>query len=182
MRAPPVAVALLIAAVDAAAEDPAPAPPPATPAAPIGKAGVRSPAEPDGLRAGMRGWYTFPGVFYTPETRLGGAVVLGIHFGVAEGLATSNAELILYYTQNHQTAAQVRATLYPSRPLLMDFKGEASYFPSPYYGIGNEAPLSAEEQYTNRYVDARLDSEWTIAGDLRGGVRLHLRREVAVKR
>jgi len=182
MRAPPVAVALLLAAATVAAEDPAQAPPPGTPAAPIGKATVRSPAEPDALRAGMRGWYTFPGVFYTPETRLGGALVGGVHFGAAEGLATSNAELILYYTQNHQAAAQAKATFYPNRPLLVDFQGEASYFPSPYYGIGNEAPLSAEEQYTNRYVDARVDSEWTIAGALRAGIRLHVRREVAVKR
>jgi len=185
MRGPPVAVALLLAGAPAAAEDPAsppPGAPPGVPVMPTGKTATEGPAEPDPLRAGMRGWYTFPGVFYTPETRLGGALVFGIHFGVEEGLATSNAELITYYTQNHQAAAQVRATLCPSRPLLVDVHGEASYFPAPFYGVGPGAPASAEEWYTNRYVDLRVDSGWTISGALRGGVRLHLRREVGVTR
>jgi hypothetical protein len=154
----------------------------AVPAAADAEGGIAAAAPGGPLRAGMRDWYAFPGAFYTPETHLGVVAVGGVHFGLGPGLATSSAELILYYTQLKQADATFAAMLHPTSSLLVDWKMEASVFPGLYYGIGNRAPASADESYTNRYLDLKLAARWEILGLLRAGPKVHLRREVAVKR
>jgi outer membrane protein assembly factor BamA len=141
--------------------------------------------EPGPARAtarGLRGWYAFPGVFYTPETRLGIAGVGGVHFGAAEGLPTSSAELLVYGTQNRQVSAKITALLFPTPAVVLDGKLEASLFPASWFGVGKGTPADAEETYTNRYFDLAFSPQRRLGGAVRAGPRLHLRREVDVGR
>jgi len=141
------------------------------------------PAEPGAPPpAGLRGRYVFPGLFYTPETRLGVAGVAGVHFGAAEGLPTSSVELMLFGTQNRQALGRVTALLFPSRALAVDARLEAALYPSSWYGVGKGSPASAKEIYTNRYAELIASPQLRLGGGLRAGPRVHLRREVAVKR
>ena len=137
---------------------------------------------PGNAAAGVRGWYLFPGVFYTPETRIGVAGVAGLHFGAAPGLPTSSAELLVYGTQNRQVSAKLAALLFTGPASVVDGRLEASRFPASWFGVGQGAPGAAEETYTNRFVDLAVSPQRRLGAALRVGPRLHLRREVLVDR
>ncbi len=91
----------------------------------------------------------FPIVYYTPETRLafGAGVMHLIRSSPSERPSSFIASLI--YTQNKQVMAELSTGFFFERGKYWHTGNFYYYFyPNSYYGIGNDTPDSAKEQYT----------------------------------
>lgn len=102
-----------------------------------------------------------PYIFYQPETKL--AVGLGgfLNFSLDNDDPKANSsfiEVTTYFTQNKQAEAYVIGTLW-FKDNLYKSKFDVTYriFPEFFYGIGNESPESAEEEYNQRSILVKLD-------------------------
>lgn len=113
------------------------------------------------------GWVVLPGVFYSPDT----------------GLSGSGAVLRYVRVRGNQRPSKIKATaalslrgagevdVDPDLWLLGDqlnlqLTSKVSYLERAFFGIGNDAPESARENYTSWRVDARLELARRLPHDL----------------
>lgn len=111
-----------------------------------------SSAPTDSIRQQRPSWTVLPNLFYTPETRLAGGVA-GLYFfrpaGTPDSAQSSRLLGALIYTQNSQIIAQAAPDLYLQGGALR-IEGDVQYvrFPDTFYGVGNDTPEAAAEDFT----------------------------------
>jgi outer membrane protein assembly factor BamA len=116
----------------------------------------------------------YPVLFYSPETGVGfGAGAIWYFRRSASRL--SSVSPLLFYTSKKQfsISAQFDSWFDRNRWRILADVG-FSRFPAKYWGIGNDTPDEAEEDYTPRSAWARGRVEHRIVGSLYGGVRLSI--------
>lgn len=126
----------------------------------------------DSTRDGGSRLIPYPVLFYSPETGVGfGAGA--IWFFQPSGSRLSSISPVLFYTSKQQfsVSAQLDSWFSRNRWRILADVG-FSRFPAKYWGIGNETPDEAEEDYTPRSAWARGRVEHRIVGALYGGVRM----------
>ena len=115
----------------------------------------------------------FPFFFYTPETNLAfGATVIG--YKTLPGTdRPSSLQPTFVYTVKNQIIASISTEAYLSGGNVR-LLGSAAFmrFPNTFWGIGNDAPDAAEEDYTPRLFSLELDlqrrfaTDWFVGGSL----------------
>ncbi len=115
----------------------------------------------------------FPFFFYTPETDLAfGATLIGYQTLPGTDRASSLQPTFVYTVKN-QIIASIATEAYLSRGNVR-LLGSAAFmrFPNTFWGIGNDAPDAAEEDYTPRLFSLELDLQrrvrtgWFVGGSL----------------
>lgn len=135
-------------------------------------------AEPDSLippnaEAGGGGTLVpLPVLFYQPETGTGFGAIASYYFRLGDASArgetrTSYVSLMAIRTVKEQTILWLQGDVFPAGGRYrMTGEGGYSRFPTKYWGIGNETPAAAEEDYTpdtfklTMDVQRRLSSNW----------------------
>lgn len=113
-----------------------------------------------------------PVIFYQPETKLGFGGTAIYFFQLGEAVAedgrssqfSSSLSAVGVYTTRKQIISFVGAELYPSggRYRILGRIGY-SKFPTKYWGIGNDTPDSAEEDYTPRTFGLEADVQREVS-------------------
>ena len=129
--------------------------------APVPGAGQRAAPDqsPDTTREGSssRSWIVLPHVFSSPETGVAGGVV-GVYYPDAGGGSQQSVLLAnITYTAKRQVIGEFIPELYFGEGRLW-LRGElrAMEYPDVFYGIGNRARASDEEDFTTRSLDLRV--------------------------
>lgn len=109
-----------------------------------------------------------PAVFYMTETGLGFGLVVNYYYYMSGAASGEGAERMqpstimpfALYTTKKQVIAGVGVDLYPAGGRYR-IVGEAGYikFPTTFWGIGNDAPDEAEEDYTPRSVNIFVEGQ-----------------------
>jgi outer membrane protein assembly factor BamA len=128
------------------------------------------PALPAAAGGGNSGLILLPFPIYSPETRAAITFTALYHARSAEAPAEvppSMAMLSLAYSQDDQKRAALSPELYLAGGRWL-VRGEAAYedWPDKFWGIGNDTPEAAEEDYTSRNligslgIERRLPASW----------------------
>jgi outer membrane protein assembly factor BamA len=122
-----------------------------------------------------------PVLFYMPETGVGFGGLATYYFRTSGGGVEerpSSVTPILVYTAKKQVIAQLEGEVYLSRERYrLDLEAAYSLFPTKFWGVGNQAPEAAEEDYTPRTVNLavtlqrRAGHGWYVGGTVRVGYR-----------
>ena len=137
-------------------------------------AGEPAPARP---KAAVE-WFALPIVYYQPETHLGYGALGGVHFRTEPGLQTSDAQLIVSGTTRQQAFLRLDSHVFPTERLALGGTLRLFDYPDFFWGVGGDAPSSAKEAFTSRYVEALLTLEWyVVPRRLRTGPRAWFRQE-----
>ncbi len=118
----------------------------------------------------------FPFVFYTPETKLGyGGTVLVYVRGDDPEARPSVVSPVFFHTTRSQTLAFLSGEAYLD-DARWRLTGTAGYvkFPDTLWGVGNETPDAAEEDFTPETKTLSLKVERLIATDLYLGASFDL--------
>ena len=133
---------------------------------------------PGPARAGDASVIPFPFLFYMPETKFGGgATVLVFLRGDDPEVRPSMISPILIYTAKRQTMLYLTGELYLDREAWrLDFVGGYSNYPDTFWGLGNDAPDAAEEDFTPRRALLNLSLKRRVAPALYVGGRFDFAR------
>jgi hypothetical protein len=159
---PPLIVAMSLVVGAAAAGEPP------TDGAAAATAAEDAPAPPDSADAdGGATLIPLPILFYTPETEtgFGTSAIYYFHPGGA-GAAThpSAISAIFIYTTKKQLVAQMEADVYlPGDDYQFTVSGGGVKFPNTFWGLGNDAPDEAEEDFTPRVFEAAAEVRRRVA-------------------
>jgi outer membrane protein assembly factor BamA len=125
-------------------------------------------------RAGDTSVTPFPFIFYTPETGLaGGGTVLIYVRGEDPEARPSVISPIFIYTAKKQTLSYLSGEVYlDDERWRLGAMGGYTKFPNTFWGVGNDAPDSDEEDYTPRTSTGSLSVERLVASALYVGGRL----------
>lgn len=116
----------------------------------------------------------FPFVFYTPETKLGyGGTVFAYLRGDDPDARPSLLSPVVYRTARDQTLAMLSGEAYldDERWRLTAAVGYVK-FPDTFWGLGNDTPDAAEEDFTPETTQLALKIERLVAPALYAGVSL----------
>ncbi len=115
----------------------------------------------------------YPYIFYTPETKIafgGGASLTWRDSGGNADLSPNSIMMALTFTQRKQMIVAITPEVYTANRkwLINGFLGYYHY-PDKYWGIGNNTPDSAEEDFEPRFADIdalgqRLFTDALMAG------------------
>ena len=107
-----------------------------------------------------------PIAFYQPETKWGGGVGGLITYrpqNSSEETRPSSLYFQAYYTQKKQYGIELKPELYLKKEnYFVKLYLKTSKFPSKYWGIGNQTPNEAEEDYTPRMFNFDLSIQRRI--------------------
>ena len=119
-----------------------------------------------------------PNVFYTPETKIAGGLVLGYYRALDAQSSTSSIQMAVIYTQRRQFYVQLTPDVYWRRGRWWA-QGEVwlSRYPDAFYGIGPSVPDTREEEYTARIADVRGSIQRRVRPGWRAGLRFMGRAE-----
>lgn len=133
-------------------------------------------AVPDTITRGKVSKIILPAVFYTPETRIGGGGAAGLYWTSTPDGPTSSVLAALIYTQRSQITASVAPDLYLAGDRYR-LSGAMAYFdfPDHFYGVGQDTPESAKEEFSARTFETMLRFQWKLAPGLRLGPMYYLR-------
>lgn len=126
----------------------------------------------DGHQLNRSGFTVFPGIWYTPETKLAGGGQVMYYFRSSDDRGrqhTSSIPAGITYTQRKQIAFGANPDVYFGRHHLF---GEVGYlkFPDLFYGIGNETTADMEEDYTPRMFRAIGNLQTRVYSHVSAGV------------
>lgn len=117
-----------------------------------------------------RRFIPFPVLFYAPETGLGFGAAAVWYFR-AERSRLSSLSPLLVYTSRGQFLVSARLESWFGRNRWRAVADAGfSRFPTKFWGIGNETPDEAEEDYTPRTVRGLAGLERRVAGSLYAGI------------
>lgn len=121
-------------------------------ACPMALSGMES--KQDTLQERLSGWFFYPILYYTPETRFAAGGMLQYIFRTAGSTMDSRPSTLIpvfIYTQNKQMISQVEFDRYWSgeRNHLYTTIGYIDY-PDRFYGMGNRTSVDDKESYTSR--------------------------------
>ncbi len=144
-----------------------------------GVPGADSSAARDTSAAGPRRFLPYPIVFYAPETGIGFGAGAAWYFQRPGSRISSFAPRVLYTTKGQfSISAQLEGWFEEDAWRTFADVG-FSRFPTKYWGIGNDTPDDAEEDYTPRSVWLRFRAERRIVSSLYAGARVaFLNREI----
>jgi outer membrane protein assembly factor BamA len=133
---------------------------PASAQEPDSTAPVAEPADSAATEEDEGSLIALPVIFYQPETGLGfGVTAINYYRATAEDTISppSSVSFIGIYTTKKQLVLAVSSDMYVSEDRWR-LSSSVSYskFPNKYWGIGNDTPDSAEEDYTPRTLTLRL--------------------------
>lgn len=115
-----------------------------------------------------------PILFYTPETETGFGASAVYYFrpgGERAASRPSTIGAILIYTAKKQIVAQVSTDLYlPGGDYQLAVEGGGVKFPNTFWGIGNDSPDEAEEDFTPRVFNAAAELRRRVASGWYVGV------------
>ncbi len=133
---------------------------------------AQSEPAPDTSDVSESSWFVLPNVFYTPETDLAGGVVAGYIMYIAPESYPSSLLVSAIVTRNRQFLLGLKPELYTSENRSR-YAAEIGFqeYPDLFYGLGPDAPESAEESYTARRFFARLFVERAAWENFRLGLR-----------
>lgn len=127
-----------------------------------------------------RGWVILPGVSYTPERGLTAGGALLRYFRLENRRRARLSSLGVRGEASLKGRGELRfdPSLWMAGDRLnLGGSVSASYFDYPYYGIGNDTPAEAREDFTAFRADARLEVAARMWRALYGGVLYDFRRE-----
>ncbi|MCH7684970.1 MAG: BamA/TamA family outer membrane protein [Gemmatimonadetes bacterium] len=115
----------------------------------------------------------FPFFFYTPETNLAFGATVIVYKTLPGTDRPSSLQPTFVYTVKSQIILSIASEAYLSRGNVR-LLGSASFmqFPNTFWGVGNDAPDTAEEDYTPRRFSLELDlqrrfsTDWFVGGSL----------------
>ncbi len=115
----------------------------------------------------------FPFFFYTPETDLAFGATVIVYKTLPGADRPSSLQPTFVYTVKSQIIASIASEAYLSRGNVR-LLGSAAFmrFPNTFWGVGNDAPDDAEEDYTPRLFSLQLDLQrrlatgWFVGGSL----------------
>ena len=115
----------------------------------------------------------FPFFFYTPETNLAFGATVIVYKTLPGTDRPSSLQPTFVYTVKNQIIVSIASEAYLSRGNVR-LLGSASFmrFPNTFWGVGNDAPDAAEEDYTPRLFSLELDlqrrfsTDWFVGGSL----------------
>ncbi len=124
----------------------------------------------------------FPFVYYTPETETAFGATVGYYFRTAQDSTRdwpSSLAPVVIYTQKKQFITALGGDVYLSGGRYHLVAG-ISYlrFPNTFWGVGNEAPDSAEEDFTARSLAVGAVLQQRVAPDWYAGFALGLAHRV----
>ncbi len=122
-----------------------------------------------------------PVLFYTPETGIGFGALATYYFRTSGGgleARPSSITPILVFTAKKQVVALFQGEVYLSQERYrLKFDAGYTLFPTKFWGIGNNTPDAAGEDYTPRTVNLAVMFQrqvargWYLGGTLRTGYR-----------
>lgn len=184
LAAPAVLLAALIPATPARAQSVPGVPEPGDQVQPVGAAGT--PAELEAKRPEEEddtprpGWVILPGINYAPETGLSASGTLLRHFRLKHHPDARLSSLGLHSMVSFNRRGEVNFDpvlwMAGDRLNLTGTLG-VSYFDYPYYGIGNDSPAAAREDFTSFRTSARLEPTARMWGPLYAGLVYDFRHE-----
>jgi hypothetical protein len=127
-------------------------------------------------------WIILPNVFTTPETGFAGGLAVAYFPNGGEGDRPSMILASLVVTQKRQITAQLLPELYLREgSLWLKDEIRSAKYPDVFYGIGNTAPKSAQEDFTSRYVDVDALTRLEVRDGFWVGLDLRFRSEDVTK-
>lgn len=129
-------------------------------------------------QAGPRGTAVpLPVLFYQPETGTGYGAAIGYFFRFASSQQTSKVGLLGVRTSKKQTIVRLESELYPmAGRYRLYVRAGYSRFPTKYWGVGNDAPAKAEEDYTPETLELNLEAQRRFGANWFVGPLLTIRR------
>lgn len=140
----------------------------------------------DSTAARKSQWNVLPAAYYTPETSLalGAAAILTFRDKRSQPTVRPSAVGATFiYTLNGQILTGMNPNVW-----LADNRhhvyGQFGYlfYPFEFYGIGNDAPVTAKEPYTTELLDGFMAYEYLVAKDLYLGLRYDARVEAIIEK
>lgn len=135
----------------------------------------------DSVRAPGNTFVPLPVLFYMPETGVGFGGMATYYFRTSGGgrdERPSSLTPLLVYTEKKQVIALFQGEIYLSQERYrLNFEAGYSLFPTKFWGVGNDTPDAAEEEYTPRTVNLAAKSQrqiasgWYLGGTVRVGYR-----------
>lgn len=142
---------------------------------------VEMPTQTDSVAPATKKWNIFPVAYYTPETQFGFGVKL-IHVRKQAGHLPTDRPTsyspTLIYTTRKQILTAFTADVWRKHN-ARHFSGLLEYNDYPYFffGIGNDTPDDAEEDYTSRTFNANAQYEQKITQKVYLGGRYEFKKE-----
>lgn len=139
-------------------------------------------APPDSLVERKTKWSIFPVVYYTPETQFAFGTKL-IHVRQAKGSYPTDRPTVysptLIYTTQKQIITSFSADVWRAHNIHhLHSALEYNDYPYFFFGIGNDAPEAAEEDYTSRTINFYGQYERRIFHKAYLGIRYEFKREI----
>jgi outer membrane protein assembly factor BamA len=131
------------------------------------------------------GMYLLPFMYYSPETRLAIGALLNYYYRAKEDDASIRPSSIMpsvIYTMNKQILLELSGDFYWKQNTY-HLSSYLSYqkFPDKFYGIGNDTPASAEEDYTPLVSIVRLNFQKSVRKGLYVGIQYQFEHHVLQK-
>ncbi len=120
----------------------------------------------DSVQNKKSGFFALPVVFYKPETKIAVGIVGICYFrdgASREDTRASSIQAGFIYTQRKQIITKIEPQVFLSDEKYF-LSGDLSFFkyPEKFYGIGNDTPSSAEEEYTPQILRFRASAEYQV--------------------
>lgn len=131
------------------------------------------------------GIYALPFVYYSPETRLAVGALLNYYYrGKGDDASTRPSSIMpsIIYTMNKQILLELAGDFYWKQNAY-HLSSYLSYqkYPDKFYGIGNDTPASAEEDYTPLVSIVRLNLQKSLRKGLYLGIQYQFEHHVLQK-
>lgn len=141
--------------------------------------GTQTDAPTDGGRGIEVIYSLFPALFYSPDTGLGGGAGGSITWRDTVAAPTgrpNSVSGVVFYTSKNQTLTALQPRLYLGSRWLVQFDLAYRKFPFVTYGLGNDTPEDAEEDYVTEAFETLPAILYRLTPELSLGATYHLRK------
>ena len=127
-------------------------------------------------------WAVVPIFFSSPDTRIGIGAVPHVVFHTGPDARRSSAKLEASYTQNHQFNFRVSTSIWlPNNEYGVEARVQYQFWPSSFYGIGNNTSADLKEKYSSRILTSTIEAQQEVAEHVYAGFRLDIRNDDVVE-